>query len=35
LLAEWREATKAAFYRMLSGSAVLIFAAFLIGQSKR
>jgi L-rhamnose-H+ transport protein len=35
LLAEWRQATKAAFYRMLAGSAVLIVAAFLIGQSKR
>jgi L-rhamnose-H+ transport protein len=35
LLAEWSGATKAAFCRMLSGSAVLIVAAFLIGQSKR
>jgi L-rhamnose-H+ transport protein len=35
LLAEWRQATKAAFCRMLGGSAVLILAAFLIGQSKR
>jgi L-rhamnose-H+ transport protein len=35
LLAEWRQATKAAFFRMLAGSAVLILAAFLIGQSKR
>ena len=34
LLAEWRQATRAAFYRMLAGSAVLIFAAFLIGQSR-
>jgi L-rhamnose-H+ transport protein len=34
LLAEWRQATKAAFYRMLSGSAVLIIAAFVIGQGK-
>lgn len=35
LLAEWRQATMAAFYRMLAGSVVLIAAAFLIGQSKR
>ena len=35
LLAEWRQAPRAAFYRMLAGSAVLILAAFLIGQSKR
>jgi L-rhamnose-H+ transport protein len=35
LLAEWRQATKAAFGRMLTGSAVLILAAFLIAQSKR
>jgi len=35
LLGEWRRAAKAAFYRMLAGSAVLILAAFLIGQSKR
>ena len=35
LLAEWKQATRAAFLRMIAGSAVLIFAAFLIGQSKR
>jgi L-rhamnose-H+ transport protein len=35
LLAEWRQATRAAFYRMLAGSAVLIVAAFLIGQGRR
>jgi L-rhamnose-H+ transport protein len=35
LLAEWKQASKAAFCRMLTGSAVLILAAFLIGQSKR
>jgi L-rhamnose-H+ transport protein len=35
LLAEWRQASKAAFCRMLAGSAILILAAFLIGQSKR
>jgi L-rhamnose-H+ transport protein len=34
LLAEWRQATRVAFYRMLAGSAVLILAAFLIGQSR-
>jgi len=34
LLAEWKQATRAAFFRMVAGSAVLIFAAFLIGQSK-
>ncbi len=34
LLAEWKHATKAAFLRMVAGSAVLILAAFLIGQSK-
>jgi len=34
-LGEWREAAKAAFYRMLAGSAVLVLAAFLIGQGKR
>ena len=34
-LAEWKQATRAAFLRMIAGSAVLIFAAFLIGQSKR
>jgi L-rhamnose-H+ transport protein len=35
LLAEWRQAGKAAFFRMIAGSSVLIVAAFLIGQSKR
>jgi L-rhamnose-H+ transport protein len=35
LLGEWRQAARAAVYRMLAGSAVLIFAAFVIGQSKR
>jgi L-rhamnose-H+ transport protein len=35
LLAEWKQASRAAFLRMIAGSAVLIFAAFLIGQSKR
>jgi L-rhamnose-H+ transport protein len=35
VLREWREASRAAFYRMLAGSAVLIASAFLIGQSKR
>jgi len=35
LLAEWKQATRAAFLRMIAGSAVLIFAVFLIGQSKR
>jgi L-rhamnose-H+ transport protein len=35
LLAEWRQASKAAFCRMITGSSVLIVAAFLIGQSKR
>jgi len=34
LLAEWKEAARAAFYRMVAGSAVLIFAAFVIGQSR-
>jgi len=31
-LGEWKGASKAAFYRMLAGSAVLMAAAFLIGQ---
>jgi hypothetical protein len=35
LLAEWEQAGKAAFFRMIAGSSVLIVAAFLIGQSKR
>jgi L-rhamnose-H+ transport protein len=35
LLGEWKESRWAAFCRMLAGSAVLIFAAFVIGQSKR
>jgi len=35
LLGEWRQAARKTFYRMLAGSAVLIFAAFVIGQSKR
>jgi L-rhamnose-H+ transport protein len=35
VLGEWRGARRAAYYRMLVGSAVLIAAAFLIGQSKR
>lgn len=35
LLAEWKQATRAAFYRMIAGSGVLIVAAFLIGQSRR
>ncbi len=35
LLAEWKQATRAAFLRMIAGSAVLILAAFLIGQSRR
>ena len=35
LLAEWKQASRAAFLRMIAGSAVLIFAVFLIGQSKR
>jgi L-rhamnose-H+ transport protein len=32
LLGEWRAAPRAAFRRMLAGSAVLVIAAFLIGQ---
>lgn len=32
ILGEWREAPPAAFRRMLAGSAVLVLAAFLIGQ---
>lgn len=35
LLAEWRQSPKAAFQRMIAGSAVLIVAAFVIAQSKR
>jgi len=35
LLSEWKAAKRAAFYRMLAGSVVLIVAAFLIGQSRR
>ena len=35
MLAEWKQATRAAFFRMIAGSAVLILAAFLIGQTKR
>ena len=35
VLGEWKGAPRAAYYRMLAGSAVLILAAFLIGQSKR
>jgi len=35
LLGEWKQATRSAFHRMLAGSAVLILAAFLIGQSKQ
>jgi len=35
LLSEWKEAKRAAFYRMIAGSGVLIVAAFLIGQSRR
>jgi L-rhamnose-H+ transport protein len=35
LLAEWKQASRAAFFRMIAGSAVLIVAAFLIGQGKR
>jgi len=34
LLGEWKQAAKAAFYRMLAGSAVLMVAAFVIGQSR-
>jgi L-rhamnose-H+ transport protein len=34
LLGEWREATRAAWHRMVIGSGVLILAAFLIGQSR-
>jgi L-rhamnose-H+ transport protein len=34
LLAEWKQASRAAFGRMLAGSTVLIVAAFFIGQSK-
>ena len=32
ILGEWRDAPRAAFRRMLAGSAVLVLAAFLIGQ---
>jgi len=32
VLGEWRGAPRAAFHRMLAGSAVLVLAAFLIGQ---
>ncbi len=35
VLGEWKNATSAAFYRMLGGSGVLIVAAFVIGQSQR
>jgi L-rhamnose-H+ transport protein len=35
LLAEWKQAARAAFYRMVAGSAVLILAAFVIGQSRK
>ena len=35
ILGEWRGASRSTFYRMLAGSAVLILAAFLIGQGKR
>jgi L-rhamnose-H+ transport protein len=35
LLAEWKQAARAAFYRMLAGSVILIVAAFVIGQSRR
>ena len=34
LLAEWKQAARAAFYRMVAGSAVLVLAAFVIGQSR-
>jgi len=34
ILGEWRGAARKAFHRMLAGSAVLIVATFLIGQSK-
>jgi L-rhamnose-H+ transport protein len=35
LLGEWKEARAVAFYRMIAGSAVLMVAAFVIGQSRR
>jgi L-rhamnose-H+ transport protein len=34
LLAEWKQAARAAFYHMVAGSAVLVLAAFVIGQSR-
>jgi L-rhamnose-H+ transport protein len=34
ILGEWRGASRSTFHRMLAGSAVLIVAAFVIGQSK-
>jgi L-rhamnose-H+ transport protein len=35
ILGEWKGVPKAAFYRMLAGSVVLVLAAFLIGQGSR
>lgn len=35
VLGEWKGVSKAAFYRMLAGSTVLVVAAFLIGQGSR
>jgi len=35
VLGEWKEAPQAGFWRMLTGSGVLVFAAFLIGQGKQ
>jgi L-rhamnose-H+ transport protein len=35
ILGEWRGVKRGAFYRMLLGSAVLVIAAFLIGQAHR
>lgn len=35
LLGEWEQVAKAAFYRMIAGSGVLILAAFVIGHSRQ
>jgi L-rhamnose-H+ transport protein len=35
LLGEWKQAARLAFHRMLAGSAVLVVAAFVIGQSRK
>lgn len=35
MLGEWRGVSRAAFWKMLAGSAVLIGAAFLVGQGRR